>query len=246
MTTDTISPYLVAIHDVMPETLPHVARILALLEEQHVRPVTLLVVPGRDWTGAGLAQLKAWEAAGHVLGGHGWLHQVDEIRGWWHWLHSATLSRNVAEHLALDEGGIAALIQRNHDWFREHGLQPPELYVAPAWAMGRIGPATLQALPFRYYEYLSGVYDAKTGAHRVLPLTGYEADTKGRAIFLRWFNRLNAWLARVLRRPLRIGIHPYDLDYYTADQLRGYVARAPRCIGYPEVLSKAAQANLPE
>ena len=239
MFADSETTFLFAIHDVMPETLPQVARILTLLEAHRVSPVTLLVVPGRDWTPEGIAQLQAWEAAGHVLGGHGWVHEAPCIRGWWHRLHSMLLSRNVAEHLALDAAGIASLIERNHAWFAEHGLRSPELYVAPAWAMGCIRPESLRGLPFRYYEYLGGVYDAQAVRYRVLPLTGYEADTRMRALFLRWFNRFNRWLARLSRRPLRIGIHPHDLDYLTADQLEGYIREARRCVDYSEIFGEA-------
>ncbi|WP_242464218.1 DUF2334 domain-containing protein [Thiococcus pfennigii] len=208
---------LVSVHDLMPETLPAVLEILAFLERHGCPPATLLVVPGGAWSPEQLATLKALARAGHPLAGHGWHHRIARLGGAAHWLHSRLISRNVAEHLALDEDGIVDLIGRCFDWFADQGFAAPTLYVPPAWAMGRIARARLAALPFRYYEVLSGVYDTDEGRLRRLPLLGYEADTGLRAAFLRFSNGASRALAG--RRPIRIAIHPFDLGLRLADDL---------------------------
>ena len=175
MGTDTGLTGLVSIHDVMPRTLPEVRELLRWLGDLDVNPVTLLVVPGAGWSTAELDELREWEHAGCELAGHGWIHQA-EPRSLFHRIHSFFVSRDVAEHLALDQPGIADLINRCHGWFGEHGFREPALYVAPAWAMGAIDAAALQGLPFQRYEYLGGILDAKSGNLRKVPMVGFEAD----------------------------------------------------------------------
>ncbi len=210
---------LVSVHDVMPDTLPRVDRILSLLTAEQVSAVTLLVVPGAGWTAAGIAALRDYEARGYELAGHGWRHRVDHRRGFTHRLHGQFISRNVAEHLALDTAGIIDLIYRCHAWFGEQSLRAPSLYVPPAWAMGNIERSALAELPFLRYELFSGILSAQTGRLHPIPLLGYEADTALRAPLLRLWNRLNrhrssdnGWL--------RIGIHPHDLELRLAEDLR--------------------------
>lgn len=210
---------LVSVHDVMPETLDPVARLLDLLDTQGVRPVTLLVVPGRDWQPAQIDRLRQWLARGHELAGHGWLHHIERPRGLYHRLHARLISRNVAEHLALDATGIAALIARNHAWFVHHDLPAPSLYVPPAWAMGAIARRDLAALPFVHHEYLSGVLSARSGRFLPIPLLGYEADTPARAPLIRLWNHINRQRAPASGW-LRIGIHPWDLELQLAEDLR--------------------------
>ena len=180
---------LVSVHDVMPDTLERVQRILDLCARVNPGPITLLVVPGRHWDSAQIDRLRGWQAAGHRLAGHGWLHRVERFGGLYHRIHGALISRRVAEHLALDRTDIARLIRRCHAWFESQGLAPPDLYVPPAWAMGAIKPADLAALPFPRYEVLTGVRDAANGQLLPLPMLGYEADTPARALAIRLWNR---------------------------------------------------------
>ena len=225
---------LVSVHDVMPETLPQVERILDLLEREGVAPVTLLVVPGADWGRGDIERLCGFQARGCELAGHGWVHRVDRISGVAHRLHSRLISRNVAEHLVLDEVGIRRLIARCHAWFGEQDLGDPALYCPPAWAMGRIRRSTLASLPFRRYELFSGVLSAQTGRMHPIPLTGYEADTAFRTPVIRLWNHLNRRRAGH-RGWLRIGIHPHDLDLRLADDLRRDLRRFRRHAGYCDV-----------
>jgi predicted deacetylase len=213
----------------MPETLPAVSKLLDRLGEYGWKHLTLLIVPGKAWCDRDIDTLHHWQCAGHTLAGHGWCHQVDtrQLSGIRNRLHSLIISRNVAEHLALDAEGILRLLGRCHRWFEAHDLTPPEYYVPPAWAMGTIKPQQLQKAPFRRFEYFTGVYDAGDGCFTYLPLLGFEADNTLRAISLRFWNKFNQCLAS-LRRPLRIAIHPYDTQLKQAQHLTACLERYRR------------------
>ncbi|MFM1896694.1 MAG: hypothetical protein RLZZ385_1768 [Pseudomonadota bacterium] len=210
---------LVSIHDVMPQTLPQVREILQRLSAWPNLAVTLLVIPGRNWSSEQIAELRDWQSRGRELAGHGWLHTVTRRSSLYHKLHGLLFSRMVAEHLALSEQGICDLLQRCHDWFGEHGLEAPQLYVPPAWALGKIPRARLARTPFASYETFGGIIDAASGRLERLPLTGYEADTPLRTRVLAGWNRYNEKRAITQDRPLRISIHPYDLQLGLAGQL---------------------------
>lgn len=210
---------LISIHDVMPETLDRIDELIELLRDSGHGPPSLMIVPGRCWDADSIARIRGLAEAGHELVGHGWSHHAASIRGLRHRLHSAIISRNAAEHLALDAAGIAALIRRCAGWFTEHGLPAPALYVPPAWAMGCMPRAGLAGLGFRYYETLSGIYDSETGVMHRIPVAGYEADTLLRAVSLRVSNALNRWSAR-RAGALRVAIHPQDLRLRLAGDLR--------------------------
>ncbi|PWG62029.1 DUF2334 domain-containing protein [Spiribacter halobius] len=212
-----------SIHDVMPETLTRVTRLLALAEAADWRRVTLLVVPGRAWPPAALDRLRAWQQAGHRLAGHGWRHRVDAVRGLRHRLHSRLISRDVAEHLARDADGILTLMRDCHGWFEEVGLRAPRLYVPPAWALGPVPRRRLAEQPFRFVETLAGVYDTRRSRCTPLPLLGYEADTPGRARALRLGNAAARLLAR--RRRPRLALHPFDDRLALAGDLAADMAR---------------------
>ena len=210
---------IVSLHDVTPATLPQIGELVALLADQGVAPVKLLVVPGLDWMPRQIALLQKWQDAGLELVGHGWHHRALATTGWRHRLHSHQFSRGVAEHLALNADSIAALIDRCHSWFGENGLSPPTLYVPPAWAMGAIPRSRLGRLSFQRYEILSGILNAATGRIDRLPLVGFEADSSWRCRFLRLWNAANSGVAQRYRVPVRIAIHPFDLSLPLAGDL---------------------------
>lgn len=227
----------------MPHTLGRVRRIIDWLERRHCPPITLLVVPGCDWTKEQLAELRALAAAGYELAAHGWTHQT-KPRRLYHRLHAALISRNVAEHLALEADGILALLERSALWFEAHQLPRPETYVPPAWALGAVPLSRLAAAPFRRIETTRGLLHLPaSGAHaslgtrnpvrfEKLPLTGYEADTPLREFFLRRWNAVQMRVASRHGRPLRLSIHPDDLQLRVADQLTEQLAAVDTCLPY--------------
>lgn len=214
----SLSP-LLSVHDVMPQTLAPVADILARLRRHRLPPATLLVVPGCRWHADELAQLHRWQRQGHELAAHGWRHRARDIHGLRHRLHAALISRDAAEHLALSNEEIAALMRRAHDWFDHNGLNAPTLYVPPAWALGDLPRTALRELPYTRVETTAGFIDAASGRLDPLPLVGFEADTKARAFTLSAWNRGQLLLARSSGRPLRVGIHPQDFQLRLAGAL---------------------------
>lgn len=214
----------VSIHDVMPATLAEVSDILQRLAGHRIGTVDLLVVPGRDWDTAGLAQLRAWARQGHRLVAHGWHHRARQVRGLRHRLHGALISRDAAEHLALDSEAIAALMRRSRDWFAARELPVPQRYVPPAWALGPLNRRALRALPYASVEVTGGELEPRSGRLRLLPLVGFEADTPTRERLLRQWNRTQLALARRSERPLRVAIHPQDFRLRLAPELTDLLA----------------------
>lgn len=211
-------PALVSIHDVMPSTLSKVDDIIRTLNQHGIGNATLLVVPGKTWQNDEIDQLRQYATQGYELAGHGWHHRISRYGGLAHRLHGLFLSKNVAEHLALDEEGIARLIGQCYDWFAQHNLPPPALYVPPAWATGKISKAMLKRLPFRYYEFFSGIYDSKLDIFDRIPLVGYEADAWFRVPIVALWNRLNFISAQRQQR-LRFSIHPNDFQLHLRKRL---------------------------
>jgi len=228
----TLDSCLVSIHDVAPESLANVRQIVGHLKSLGIQTVTLLVIPGCEWGASEIDALRSLRDQGCELAGHGWIHRCGPKRTWYHRLHGWCLSRNVAEHLSLDPERIAELIQNCYAWFDESGLGRPELYVPPAWAMGPITLGELRGLPFQFYEVLSGVYDARNDAFHRLPLLGYEADTTLRSVTLRCLNTLTVLVASRLDRPVRVSIHPNDLQLRMAASLKRGLARVRQTVGY--------------
>lgn len=202
----------VSIHDVMPDTLPQVRHCLDVCRRCGVDTIYLLVVPGVGWTPEQLSELRQWSDQGCLLAGHGWLHQAGRISGLHHRLHSILLSRQVAEHLALSEYECLRLMQRCHGWFEANDMPAPDLYVPPAWALGRMNPQTLATTGFRYIETLRGVLDLTRNQWLGKPMLGYEADTGFRVKSLRSWNAFNRLRARQAGN-LRLAIHPSDFQY---------------------------------
>ncbi|WP_428240918.1 DUF2334 domain-containing protein [Gynuella sp.] len=206
---------ILSIHDLMPDTFKRVLNIISKLTDAGVPAdkVYLLVVPGLNWKTEQINTLKSLQQDGFQLAGHGWHHHIHKKTSLFHYLHSAFISRNVAEHLSLSSAEISDMIEMNYGWFLENGMSAPELYVPPAWAMGCIRRSELIKLPFRYYEYSSGLLDVEENSFKSLALTGYEADRLWRMPVLWGWNQLNTRLLS-RNRPLRISIHPYDFEYY--------------------------------
>lgn len=236
---------LISVHDVMPSTLPAVQESLGLLAAHGIQQCALLVVPGAAWGAAELEQLRTLVAQGHELVAHGWVHHTYP-RGAWHRVHAGLLSRNVAEHLALDRTGIVALMQRSAAWFSNNGLPVPTTYIPPAWALGRLRPEDLRQTPFTVVETLRGLrLRADDASFRLepLPLLGFEADTALRAELLSNWNRLQLRRARRLGRPLRIALHPQDHRLFLAQQLRAVLALGWTPISYAAAAHRLQQAQ---
>ena len=230
---------LVSIHDVMPETREQVTTMLSRLQlaPEHV---TLLVVPGRDWSADDIAWLRDLQQKGHPLAGHGWLHRCQPPVSLYHRLHSLVLSRTVAEHLSFSAEGIVRLVQDCHDWFAEHQLPASSLYVPPAWALGALPKERYADLPFRYVETLAGILDTRSGHTLSLPLVGFEADYPLRAWFLSCFNQYSIGRAKSMSRALRVGLHPYDLELSLASSILPLLEQVTEFLDYGVLMQSDA------
>ena len=229
----------VTLHDVTPRTLHDCLDTLRALRGLGVDPVTLLVVPGTGWTEQRLDTLRRLAAEGCRLAGHGWSHAAPPPATLYHRVHGLVISRDEAEHLSRPGSELRGLVARCAGWFDQVGLGTPPFYVPPAWALGRLSRADLAALPFRYYETLTGIRDSEARRFRALPLVGYLADTRRRAWALRTLNAMNRAAATALRRPLRVSVHPSDLRLHLADDLLRLLERDWRYVSVETALQPA-------
>lgn len=218
----------------MPSTLERVEEILTtVLRHKDPSAITLLVVPGLEWQREQLQRLKFLEQQGYELAGHGWQHQATQITGYYHRLHSFLVSRQAAEHLSKPEWQLEQLMINNYQWFIDNDFKPPQLYVPPAWAMGNVSRSTLSRLPFRGYESTRGILHIESQRFTALPLVGFEADNTFRSLFLSLWNRINTAQATPLK-PLRISIHPNDLQLSLANQLQE-LCKAAKAVNWRQV-----------
>jgi predicted deacetylase len=215
----------------MPETLHQVMETVRFLEKEKVFPATLLVTPGRQWSNAAVEELKSLQRSGYDLAGHGWRHEAERVSGFRHRLHGFLISRNEAEHLCHSSSEIETLMLRCFDWFSSAGLEPPFLYVPPAWAMGCISERRLKRLPYRMYETQTGILDTAEGWFHPMPVTGYMADTPFREATLRFLNKVNRGFPALYTR---IAIHPEDIRLALANDLRRHLRSYSRYSGYAE------------
>lgn len=225
---------IISLHDVMPESFRRIEEIIKYLRDHEVPPITLLVVPGRRWNHQKLKRLRKLADVGYEIAAHGWLHEIDRPRGFYHHLHAALFSRRVAEHLALDSEAIRDLMLRSHAWFGQNRLPPPKLYVPPAWALGKIRPEHLRELPFEQIEILRGLLDPQTGQILKLPLLGFEADTVWRQLAVTAWNRLQLARSRRSPGPVRISLHPEDFHLRLAPRLRRLIKQTYLYQSYAE------------
>lgn len=225
----------VTIHDVMPESLSRVSEIILFLNLFGIRKYTLLVVPGKDWTASQLRQLRTFQETGGVIAGHGWQHRAVRKTSLCHKLHGKMMSRNAAEHLSLNENEIIDIIRHAYRWFIEHGFGKPDLYVPPAWAMGNIRRSSICKLPFRFYEYQSGILNKFSKKFHLMPVVGYMADTPMRAWGLKALNFSNLALPFPC---VRIAIHPEDLTLPLNNDLKQHLGHFQFFTTYFEIINR--------
>jgi len=100
--------------------------------------------------------------------------------------------------------------------------------------MGRVPKAALGNIPFRFFETTAGIYDSQLDKHHILPLTGYEADNSWRKYSLSCWNLINT-LSSSDTRPLRVSIHPRDLELLLEQSLRRMLKTITRNIHYRQL-----------
>lgn len=220
--------YYVSIHDVDPDNLDTIEKIIYLLQNKYkIKKICLLVIPGLDWKKDQVYKLKTWQNDDIELAAHGWVHKSEKHKSFYHFLHSLFMSRNCAEHLSKTKHMVIELMNNSYKWFADNRFVPPTLYVPPGWALGKIHVQDLFILPFTNYECTTGIY--QDGKYRFLPLIGFEATTHFRAFFLRFFNYFNFQIAKFIG-VVRITIHPRDFQLHLSKDINNYLSRADNTI----------------
>ncbi len=228
---------IISIHDVMPETIERVEIIIKKLEKFRIPPFSLLIIPGKKWTVKSLGKLRKLSESGYSLVPHGWNHKCVP-RKIFHKLHSAFISKDVAEHLDLKEEAILELMVRSRNWFINQKLVPSHLYVPPAWALGQISKKNIIKAPFKQIEVTQGLIHIKKNTSikfQKLPLSGYEATNAFRVNFLYMWNKFQEDQAKKSKLPLRISIHPSDLDLPLAKQMKTQLYNVDTFINYTDL-----------
>jgi len=116
-------------------------------------------------------------------------------------------------------------MRRSHDWFAQQGLPSPRLYVPPAWALGKVSAPALANLPFAHVEVLQGFIEVESQKRIRTAMVGFEADVPWRALAVRLWNLGQLAQQKVLRQPLRIGLHPFDRRLLLANDLDRLLSR---------------------
>lgn len=232
---------LISIHDVMPETMPRVEQWLERLTGAGHERITLLIVPGRPWEPGHIERLASWQTAGIELAAHGWYHHAECIHGLYHRVHGALISRQAAEHLPLSAEEILVWMADASTWFVDRGLSAPSTYVPPAWALGKLPQRRLRLTPYSRVETTLGLIDTASGRLARLPLVGFEADHRLRALALRGWNRLQrAWAGRS-GLPVRVAIHPWDGELLLRDDLLRLIHELPASRCYRDMAAQGAR-----
>ncbi len=226
----------VSIHDVMPHTMQNIKELIDICSQFGITKPTLLIVPNQDWSQNEIDELKKWQKQGFPIAAHGWRHECDKINNLWHKIHSKLISRKVAEHLSLDQNEVSDLMDRSGAWFVENGLEHPEIYVPPAWALGTTSMRTLSHKPYKIVETLSGFLLPHL-KHRVsLPLVGFEADTIWRAVALKFFNSLA--MNFHFGRAVRISLHPQDHHLLLKSDLERILGKCDMHLSYTDLAAQ--------
>ena len=235
-------PVLLSIHDIMPETLGRVMKLIAMLEKNNIVNATCLIVPGRSWDDKQIQKLHDLESMGFDLAGHGWNHLIKHKKSFYHYFHSVLLSRDVAEHLSLTSEEIIQLMLQCADWFGDNNFKTPYTYVPPAWAIGDVTWEDLSVLPYMAYETLTGIYHKDT--FHTLPLVGYEADNLFRTVSVKILNKTNNLFSIITNRPLRLSIHPYDLELGLASDLKNILNKNLSFFSYKQFFENMDNQSL--
>ena len=115
------------------------------------------MIPGLDWNHHQIKKLKSWQTKGIEIAAHGWNHQAEINKTFYHKIHSKVMSANSAEHLSKNRQDVFEIMKNSYNWFIRNGFQKPLLYVPPAWALGNITREDLLKLGFTHYECTTGI-----------------------------------------------------------------------------------------
>ena len=206
----------ISLHDVAPATLADCARTLAFLDELHLGPIALLVIPDLHGTGRVdrdrrfISFIESRILHGDEIVLHGYRHDgsTPPGRGLRAWLARWMGTDPRAEFASLPFEAARTRLLHGLAILRTAGWQPSG-FVAPDWCMSSGTCDALEDLPLRYFS----THDAVTllGSQQRIPaptLTLGAHATWGRTP---GWSRMRALARLRATNPiLRIALHPTD------------------------------------
>ena len=224
--------FYISIHDVTPYNLENIENIIYTLQKQYsINKICILVIPGLNWNIHQINKLQTLQKNGIEIAAHGWKHQAETNKTFYHKIHSLILSANCAEHLSKKRSDVFKIIKKSYDWFINNGFQKPLLYVPPAWSLGKIKFEDFKKLDFTYYECTTGIIHNQK--YRFIPLLGFEENTMIKGCLRRFFNKLN-YIMAFFTGTIRIAIHPDDFNLYLKDDIVKYLSKSGEAILFHE------------
>ncbi len=228
-------PSLIAsIHDVAPSTFDDVQAIAALLDDLHIRHLSLLVVPHHH-TGRALSEdqglvdwLRERQAAGDEILLHGYEHRLARPpRSRAQALRIRALSRGEGEFANLGYAEAAARLGRGRELLAACGLGATG-FVAPAYLLSPAAREAVADAGFTHVPQLFTLWEPTAHRIRFAPAVFFDPHSPAA-------RRLTAIQSHLAQRAfprypiLRIVIHPPDLRHpRTASALRAALTRALR------------------
>ncbi len=215
----------IALHDVAPATWPQCQRLLDLVDEFGVPPLTLLVVP--DWHAQGnidtspdfLRAIERRRARGDEIALHGYFHldAAPTPRTLADWLRRRVLTAGEGEFAALPCDVAEARIHRGLEQFVRHGWNV-DGFVPPAWLASSGTRQALRRIGLRWtstHTALIALGDGTMDADQRIAAPCLTASPRSA-----WRRRASrAWLrtsSRLLAHSpllLRVGLHPGDAEH---------------------------------
>jgi uncharacterized protein len=205
-----------SLHDVAPATLAECVRILAFLDDLHLGPVALLVIP--DFHGTGrvdrdrrfMAFIESRILRGDEIVLHGYRHDESAPagRGPRAWLARRMGTDPRAEFASLRFEAARTRLLHGLAILRAAGWQPSG-FVAPDWLMSGGTCDALEDLPLRYFSTRDAVTLLGSQQRITAPtLTLGAPAARGSAS---WWSRMLALARLHSAKPiLRIALHPTD------------------------------------
>lgn len=204
----------VSIHDVHATTGERSLELLDMVRRRRIR-ATVLVVPG-PWRGrpldddpALIDRLSAAAADGYELALHGWRHEPNDPTSARN-ARNRVMARGCAEFCDLDLAAARDLIARGVEEMERHGWSPIG-FTPPGWLASGDAVDALYEAGFAY-----------TTSHLTVTDLWLDREIRIPAICQRPASSLagvGSWFARhvlvrhvVQQRPIRLALHPADLD----------------------------------
>lgn len=206
----------VSLHDVAPATWPACARLLRMLDDLGVRPVTLLVVP--DYHGSGTIDhapefcraIQQRLRMGDEVALHGYFHIDDALppRRLAEWFRRRIMTSAEAEFAALCLERARERIDAGLTLLRGQGW-PVHGFVAPAWQLSSAARAALAEFSFTYTTTRTDIWHLPDWQAFHSPSLVYSVRSRARRRLSAYWNDLLTYRTAG-NALLRISLHPAD------------------------------------